>query len=188
MKRDKQISLRVKSNVLDIADELKNKTGYTRADIFELGVYLLDDGKTIDAVLEERILHEMLQSHKTLLKQIEDLGNTLSLQIHSLELRKKKVQSELDVKYDERSVNEAVEKIISIYNRRIERLLIPRATLEPMGEEFFERICKEYAVPLDSVLTELEGRGYTSEKFQSAGISVKNRWKGYVIASKESLV
>ena len=69
-KRTSKISIRTRPDILEAADNLKATNGYSRADIFEMGVLLLESNNDSALVLQNKIYSEMVDRFEDLSEKV----------------------------------------------------------------------------------------------------------------------
>lgn len=182
MNKTRSTSIRVKENIMQIADELKEERGYSRADLFEMGVLLMDNANQTEQVTQERILDEMIKRFEALDKKITRFHEELLLEIE--ELKNKKSGKNTDYNYYD--LESAVDSIINVIERREVGALYGKE-IAPLGKEFFRTKYLQYHVPVDVIIEELEQKGYTKEYLENIGIYPYGRMMDAKTSEKNSM-
>ena len=164
-------SIRVREDIYEIAEQICREHGYSHADIYEMGVLLIDNNNEQSLILKEQIFGQMIERFEELSDSIhEDCNNMqdrIIKEIDKLKSIKDTTTKSLDsksIEHVDSNVELAVEKILSLIEKRESLPEYKKIGLEPLGKEYYERICNEFAVPMDMILENLSEKGFTIEK------------------------
>ncbi len=195
--RTSKISMRVRPDILKVADDLKATNGYSRADIFEMGVLLLESNNDSSLVLQNKIYSEMVarfeKLNEKIHKECENIQNNISKELESL----KNISTDFDIdlnddsNYVEENISNAVERVMNIIKIREENLKYPqhvRKVFEPLGKEYYIRIAEENNIPYDLLIKKLEKLGYSSDMLLNLGMNPLRNYDGERELSKSTIV
>lgn len=196
-KRTSKISIRTRPDILEAADNLKATNGYSRADIFEMGVLLLESNNDSALVLQNKIYSEMVDRFEDLSekvhKECESIQNSLLKELDSL--KDKSADFEVDMNNNsnvlEENISQAVEKVISIIKIREDNMKYPqhaRRVFEPLGKEYYIRVAEENNISYDILINELKKLGYTPEILLDLGMNPLRNYSGERELSKSTIV
>ena len=196
-KRTSKISIRTRPDILEAADNLKATNGYSRADIFEMGVLLLESNNDSALVLQNKIYSEMVDRFEDLSekvhKECENIQNNLLKELGSL--KNKSADFEVDMNNNsnalEENIAQAVEKVIPIIKMREDNMKYPqhaRRVFEPLGKEYYIRVAEEYNISYDILINELKKLGYTPEILLDLGMNPLRNYSGERELSKSTIV
>lgn len=179
-------SIRVREDIYEIAEQICREHGYSHADIYEMGVLLIDNNNEQSLILKEQIFGQMIDRFEELSdsihKDCNNMQDKIIQEINKLKSIKDNTSKSLDMKnvrHIESNVGLAVEKVIELINRRESLPEYKKIHLEPIGREYYSMVCEEFAVPMDLLLNSLSEKGYTSEKLLELGMNPEHNWKGY---------
>ena len=191
--RSERTTIRVRPDILELANDIKRERGYSIADIFEMGVLLLDNNNDNDLVIQNQIYSEMIHRftklEESIRKECEKIEDNIVNEIKQLENAKETVSKSLDEKglnYTQDQVNKLTDEIIDLIERRIDEFKYG-IQLEPIGKEFFEYKTKTTGIPINTILKELSDKGYDDSKLREANINSEIRWRGYTELKKETI-
>ena len=196
-KRTEKTSIRMRKDILEIAEKLQREYDYSKADIFEMGVLLLDnDGNaslTLKSELYDKLIERFTRMEENVHKHCDSILTGIKENISELQSEKENLNTfnmeSKDNEYDMR-LNECLEYIISIIDmRQDEKKYGSRGKIfEPLGSGFYEVQAERYVVILSDILDGLHNRGYDDELLIDLGMNPHVKWRGYSTASKESLL
>ncbi|MBO7210112.1 MAG: hypothetical protein J6V44_03745 [Methanobrevibacter sp.] len=182
--RTERISMRVRKDILEACDRICVENKYSRADVFEMGVLLMETNNDSDMVLQEKIYSEMVQRFEklndTVHEECENIQNNISSEIKHL--KELKEGNEIDINKTEEEltdeVRNAVDEIITTISLREYELTFPKHTrriFEPLGKEYYEFVAQKHRLPVNVILNELHERGYTDEYLLELGMNPLRR-------------
>ena len=195
--RTKNISIRVRPDILQEADALKQQYNYSRGDIFEMGVLFLESNNDASTIIETKIYYEMINRFDKLNKSVDkackDIMKAVSSEIESLKEQKKtKFVPVTDVaSVNESNLNEAIDKILTIVEIREDNMKYPkhvRKVFEPLGKEYFMKISSDYNIPYESILNKLNEMGYNSDYLLEIGMNPLRNYEGEREVSKSTIM
>lgn len=185
-------SIRVREDINEIAEQICREHGYSHADIYEMGVLLIDNNNEQSLILKEQIFGQMIDRFEELSESIHNDCNNMQdkiiKEINKLKSIKNTTSKSLDSKvihHTESNVDSAVEKVLSLIEKRESLPEYKKSGLEPLGKEYYDRICNEFAIPIDILLERLSEKGFTTEKLIDIGMSPEQKWIGYVEAEDQ---
>lgn len=186
--RSVKTSIRIREDIYEIAEQLCKQHGYSHADIYEMGVLLIDTNNEHELVIKEQLYSDMVERFKELHESIQDVGEKVVSEIKKLEFSKNKTSKQLkNIKADDMTVvKEAVYSVISMIDKRESLKKTTLSKLEPLGKDFFEMKSKEFGVPIEMILEGLKKEGYDEERLKGFDIFPEYRWSEPVV-SKEQL-
>ena len=189
-KRTERTSIRMRPDILECAEALKKQYNYSKADIFEMGVLMLENNIEQENIIKNKVYSDLIKRlsniESSISKECDNIKEVISLEINNL----KAIQETPEIEeYDLSSIDDVVQSIVNIAQmREDEKKYGSRGrSFEPLGKEFYELKSKEYGVPLDVILEKLENLGYTESRLLDLGMNPAIMWRGYSVA-KESLL
>lgn len=175
-KRTCKTSIRFRPDIGETADALKREYGYSKADIFEMGVLLLDNASDISIIKNELIteLIDNLSKMETTIKT--SISESISNEISKLEKEKTEIVEDSEISYE--NLDKAIDSILYVISIH-EDALKYESNVEPLGMEFYEYKSKQYCVPVSMILEKLEEKGYDEKRLIELDMNPTVKWRGY---------
>lgn len=196
-KRTSKISIRTRPDILEAADNLKATNGYSRADIFEMGVLLLESNNDSSLILQNKIYSEMVTRFENLSekvhKECENIQSNILKELNSLKVKSDEHNIDITKKSEviEENIQNAVEKVMTIVKLREENMKYPqhaRRVFEPLGKEYYLLVAEENNIPYDVLVAELEKLGYNSDVLLDLGMNPLRNYTGERELSKSTIM
>lgn len=196
-KRTERASIRMRKDILEIAEDLQREYGYSKADIFEMGVLLLDNNENTQLILQTEMYDELIDRFSKMEENVHKHCNSIldgiKKNITDLQNKKETAKTSLEEKegtlsYSSQNLEDCVQVIIGMVQMRLdEKRFGKRAkTFEPLGSSYYEIQSERYHVPVNVILEELSKRGFDEDTLIDVGMNPRVKWRGYSVASKES--
>ena len=161
--RSERVSVRVRPDILEIANDLKKDYGYSMADIFEMGVLMIDNNQESELVVQDKILTEMITRFSNLEKSIktrfDDIQSSISLQLDELKLEQENNKKNMQNVGMNQDVESIVADIVGMIHTR-EELLKNKRTPNLLDKTYFNYKSKISGVPVEIIIDSLEKEGY----------------------------
>lgn len=193
IKRSETTTIRVRPDILELADDLCKERGYSRADLFEMGVLLIDNNNENDLVLQKKMYNEMINNFSSLensiQKDCDKITEKICKEIKKLQSQLNNCNTSLGSKgeeIEEKVVERTISSIIDIIEIRKENIN-EGILVEPMGKEFFEYKSKTSGIPMDLIISELEKKGYSINDLKNVQMNPEQKWRGYVKLKSDSV-
>ena len=186
-KRTCKSSIRFRPDIGETADSLKREYGYSKADIFEMGVLLLDNASDI-SIIKNELITELIDNLSKIEVTIKNsVSESISHEITRLKSEKTEIQEDNgDVSYD--NLDKVIESILYVISIHEDALKYGQSKVEPLGVEFYEFKSKQYGVPVSIILEKLEEKGYDEKRLIELNMNPTVKWRGYTKSGSDIFV
>lgn len=161
-----------------------------------MGVLLIEHNNNYEQIIKTAFCDEMIERFEKLSSSVhEDCNNIQSRILEEIaKIEKVKETTNESLKLIDESqesdllqaqLDEAVDSVISLIEKRTSLPEYKQKQLQPLGKEFYEMKCGEFNITMELLLTALEEKGYDTQTLLELDMNPEVVWRGTVESSDQ---